>query len=170
MSNFNQRVADWNEARFDREYSNEQTVRLLREEWQEYLDAETDVDQLDALCDVIYVCEGAKWKLHYEGDFVGRAISNNVDSAVFLAADGIELLAEAVVPPAECLEYIVVVIYTEMLKMLKSHAACISALIVVCDSNDSKVVKKIATEAKAGKGDSFIAPEPRLRELLESVQ
>ena len=169
MSNFNQRVADWNEARFDREYSNEQTVRLLREEYKEYLDAETDVDKLDALCDVIYVCEGAKWKLHHEGDFLKRAINNPVDSAVYFVSDGIELLADGIVPPVECLEYIVVVAYTEMFRMLKSHAACIIALIVVCDSNDSKVVKKIATEAKAGKGDSFIAPEPRLKELLELV-
>jgi hypothetical protein len=58
-----------------------------------------------------------------------------------------------------------------MLYMGLTQLQCEYAMNIVCDSNDTKPAKKTASDVKANvdKGNRFVAPEPRLQKLLDSI-
>jgi hypothetical protein len=60
------------------------------------------------------------------------------------------------------------VLMTEILSLGDTRKAL--ALDIVCDSNDSKAVKKtpIGIKANIDKGETFVAPEARLQALLDT--
>ena len=154
------RVADWNEARYPREYNHELTLELLDEELQELNDAETPVDKLDALCDIVYVSYGALWKLGVNNLTLGRHKTlafyiNGLKTGVY--EQEITAIANAAI---------------EMMGANFSlrDSRILKALSIVCDSNDSKIIEKTSdTSIKVckNKGPGFIAPEPRLKRLLK---
>ena len=59
-----------------------------------------------------------------------------------------------------------------MWKLGLSHDDIERAILVVCDSNDTKTVKRTLSHIKANinKGEGFIPPEPRLREILDEAR
>lgn len=155
------RVAQWNSLRYPRIYNHSLTLDLLREEHQEFLDATKPVDKLDALCDIVYVACGALWKLKQDRlCLTSLAKPNNW-------INGIETDSDIIL-----IKGLILSTVGQMFDMGLNDEQCKSALMIVCDSNDSKSVRMTAPGIKANinKGDSFIAPEPRLQELLEMVQ
>jgi len=68
INNIYDRVVKWNAQRYDRVYDHDLSIKLLKEELGEYLDAETEVDQLDAMCDTIYVALGVVWKMNVDNE------------------------------------------------------------------------------------------------------
>ena len=154
------RVADWNEARYPREYDHTLTRALLDEELQELNDAKTPVDKLDALCDITYVAYGALWKLGVSNLTIGR--HKTLAFQIYgLKETGYEQQLHAVANAA------IEMMGANFLGF--SEAKILKALCIVCDSNDSKTAKMTDPTVKANidKGAKFIAPEPRLKRLLK---
>lgn len=179
------RVAAWNAARYEQEYSNTLAVSLLREEYDEWLHSVTAVDKLDALCDITYVALGIVWKANVHPSMFGVAFSNSL-TTVNMLVDSFELNPayfigslidvleyEADYPVAQSTTNIIALSLAQALSMGLSEEQFIEALLVVCDSNDSKSVKKVASDIKANTGDKgvgFIPPEPRLLEILAKAE
>lgn len=183
MHNVFKRVSKWNAKRYDQEYNHKLTVSLLREEYREWCEAKTPVECLDAICDVIYVALGGLWKAKEELDYdvvehvffkLGELLDVEVahpmyllgaylDDAEFTAQDG----------DSVWLYYCMAVASLQATEMGLTTEDLITALLVVCDSNDSKSVKKTASDVKANDGDKgvyFTPPEPRLQALLNSLE
>lgn len=172
------RVAGWNAARYDQEFNLELTVDLLTEELQEYFDAEEPVDELDAFCDLTYLAMGGLWKMGVELDAAKavhsmKAIEATMHNGVILHPMTVlgAVLTEAEAAPEDMLYKTLGCALYMMLTMGFNQTQCEAAMHIVCDSNDTKPAKKTASDVKANidKGSSFIAPEPRLQKLIDSI-
>jgi hypothetical protein len=177
-----ERVKNWNAARYEQEHNTLLTCTLLAEELNEYWTAKTEVDQLDALCDLVYVALGAIWKADVEVDELQHAqevavnvVSRHLDLEVFppayYIASYILGLRNDYLNVAESMNFVITSCLTQMSYMGLSQEQQERALLVVCDSNDSKSVKKTASNVKANDGDKgpyFKDPEPRLQEILDA--
>ena len=60
---FIDRIIQWNANRYPQEYDHRLTCELITEEALELTEAHSEVDQLDALVDGIYISIGAMWKM-----------------------------------------------------------------------------------------------------------
>ena len=173
------RVAFWNSQRYNREFNHELSFNLLKEEFEEWCHADTEVDELDALCDVVFVSFGIVWKLGLttaELEGKGEAAANYVNSMLD-NFDYIDAMVKELKCFAACItkqEYvevvyrIVLVSMTQALGMGLTEVQVKQALHIVCDSNESKSIRMNASNVKANtnKGTLFIAPERRLAKLL----
>ena len=74
MRDFIGRIIHWNHQRYNQDFDHSLTFKLLDEELAEFNDAETDVDKLDALVDIVYVAIGAMWKLGLTKWHINEAI------------------------------------------------------------------------------------------------
>lgn len=182
MQNVFKRVSEWNAKRYDQEYNHELTIALLREEYREWCVAETDVDKLDAICDVIYVAMGALWKskeslsvevMQYTFLNLDKLLDIEVEHPMYLLGsylDDAEFSDQQ--GNALWLYYVIAVANFQAAETGLSMEELIKALNVVCDSNDSKSIKKTASDVKANDGDKgvyFTPPEPRLQEILNNL-
>lgn len=180
-----ERVANWNSKRYDRKYDHNLNVNLLKEELQEYFDANTLVDQLDALCDMVYVSMGILWKIDVDNETLDfNAEESHAQVAKLLTTNTLEpiYLAAAVLaqydndddyPTALAAQMMITLCMTQMSAMGLEPVESLEALFVVCDSNDSKSIKKTATHLKANDGDKgvyFVAPEPKLLQIIAKAE
>lgn len=180
MQNVFTRVCNWNAARYDQDYNHALTLSLLREEYDEWLAAETPVDKLDAVCDLTYLAMGAIWKtgnglsfdmMQHAYNVMEKVLDVEVSDPVFLIAmylDDAKINAQA-----DCtwLYHILAVAAAQALSSGLSMDEYTAAMNVVCDSNDSKTIKKTASDVKANvdKGVYFIAPEARLQLIIDGA-
>lgn len=74
MKNIIKKITTWNSKRYNQEYSKKLTESLLTEEIQEFLNSKNETDQLDALCDIIYVAIGAMWKIGLNKEQIEKAL------------------------------------------------------------------------------------------------
>lgn len=170
----------WNERRYDRVYNNNLTTNLLYEEFNEWIESTTDVDLLDALMDIQFVALGGIWKLNMTAEQMEEA----QDNALHLA---LQVLNISGVQPGFVIQALIVDMMTAQANDLATNLFTIQFLCeaqakvmglspeqvdkafeIVCDSNDSKTIAKTDPNVKANidKGDYFVAPEPRLQEVL----
>lgn len=172
------RVAGWNAARYDQEYSHQLTQDLLTEEANEYFDANTPVDELDALCDLMYLAMGGLWKLGVELDAAKairalQAVEAVMQHGVILHPMTVAgaVIGEMEADPEGAMYKVLGIALLMMLSMGMNQSQCEAAMHIVCDSNDTKPAKKTASDVKANidKGSTFVAPEPRLQKLLDSL-
>ena len=178
------RVAHWNSLRYEQVYDKELAIALLREEYKEWLEADKPVDKLDALCDIVYVTLGIIWKADLNPLAIGEAgeraaiiIETLLDANEMWPAYFIGTYLDVMQYDKEySLEMSVSLIMsaamTEMTGLGLTPDECIEALLIVCDSNDSKSIKKTASNVKANgndKGEYFVPPESRLTALLEKA-
>ena len=175
------RVCNWNAKRYAQEYNKELTLSLLQEEFLEWAQAETEVDKLDALCDMTYVAMGGLWKLNApeeESEANGKhsltlidnlVALNELNPAYFIATFLTVYMVDTHYPPIQMMHHIIACSLAQMLSMGLDYNQCIEALLIVCDSNDTKSIHKTASNVKANvvKGEFYRRPEPRLTELLE---
>lgn len=177
------RVAAWNNARYDRVYNQDLAVKLLREEYNEWKTDKEPVKKLDGLCDVVYVALGVVWKANIDNTMIGIAQQRSLgitDSIVaafelnpgYFISSIIDVLEnEFDYPLEQAMMNIVSLATAQALSMGLSYEQFLQALLVVCDSNDSKSVKKVAADVKANDGDKgagFTPPEARLQAILDS--
>lgn len=184
MNKVYNRVVKWNNARYPRVLDLKLTADLLREEYLEWRDAKTEVNQLDGLCDIIYVALGAIWKANVDDGYLysseiaaGNALQKYlhhevIDPAYFIIShiDAIEYDMDT--PLITSLQLIITAAITQMSGLGLNYSECLDALHIVCDSNASKSIKKTDPKVKANDGDKgpfFIPPEPKLSALLESA-
>lgn len=184
------RVAAWNALRYDQVFNLTLLTNLLDEEFNEMLTDETPVLKLDGYCDTIYVALGGLWKL---GEFdinlanafgeAGVTIDEaaatgafntveDINTAIALNLAALKSDKFSVVPQTLANVLAAICLLCHMAAERKFGVNVYAALEIVCDSNDTKAVKKTAANVKANidKGATFVAPEPRLQALLDEVQ
>lgn len=181
LSDIYKHVVLFNAQRYERVYNHDLAIALLREEYNEYLDAETEVDQLDALCDIIYVAMGVIWKLNISDDDNNQSITaTREDLTKLLDANSMMpqyLLSAALESTAHDSDFpvlygmhlIIGCCLCAMQTLNLTFDTAIEALLVVCASNASKTVQKTRTDEKANldKGPYFVRPEPELQSILD---
>jgi len=186
MSNLNtiyNRVSTWNSKRYDRVHDLSLTARLLREELNEFYQSVEDVHKLDALCDVVYVALGGIWKsdicetqMNYDLSLAHTMVmdlmrANVLNPVHFIGAFINAMEHDIDLPATLALQCIVNLAFVEMQQMGLNLEQCYKALEVVCDSNDTKSIpsEKVDPSVKANtnKGALFVAPEPRLQQILD---
>lgn len=183
MEQVYKRVAVWNSRRYDREYNAELSFVLIKEELQEYIDAKNEVDRLDALCDIVYVSLGMHWKANLSMETLQETELDALTTATELVQSCDNPITDllAVLELGHFYNSGILIAYTVNLLLstsallardtLKlSQQQFIEAMLVVCDSNDTKTVKKTASDVKANKekGGYFIPPEHRLQLILDN--
>lgn len=179
------RVADWNSKRYERQYNHEMSCHLFFEEYWEFFDAGGEqVEELDALCDMIYVGFGILWKLNLTNEQLDQAMADGREGMV-------RIMETNLFPPVIAMSSMFMsfqhdddtaltsgiaaciwLALAQMLAMGLTQEQCEEALLIVCDSNDTKTVVKSKPneDAKDGaKGALFVDPKPKLRKLLEKV-
>ena len=185
FGNIFERVAKWNSLRYDRIYNHDLAMALLEEELQEYFDADTLVDQLDAMCDTVYVALGILWKIDVDNSTLEyNADDSYKQTAALLSTNTFDPVYFAYAVLQRCkydndytvtlaAQMLVTLCMTQMSAMGLNTEEAFEAMIVVCDSNDSKSVKKVNASIKANAGDKgafFMPPEPKLRLILAKVE
>jgi hypothetical protein len=142
------------------------------------------VERLDALCDTIYVAMGVIWKLGVNDrersahwmkavEFASGLMNGKVKMPPVAYATGVmsthkkEVMYNVTID----MQMIIVLCLAQMQTLGLNEAELIEALLIVCDSNDSKSVKKTDPSVKANidKGETFIAPEFRLQTIIDKV-
>ena len=167
----------WNALRYDREFDHTLAGDLLFEEVQEYNDATTQVDQLDALVDIYFVSIGVLWKMGLNVEDVLQSGLQNTDADESRSFKDLEhwldrfLDTDTTVLQHTAVTQLIYTCFHMMRCMGLSEDEVEQAILIVCDSNDSKSVTKTASNIKANKdkGPSFVKPESRLQLLLDGV-
>ena len=176
------RVSAWNALRYDRQLHVPLAISMLTEEYEEWLSADTDVDRLDALCDIVFVALGVIWKCNVDLQTLMRehfiaveTLDVFIDSSsiqpVFFIRAQIDIMATDLdYPLIRSVAFIVLSAIAQMMHMGLTTDQVNEALLIVCDANDTKTVTKLGAADKGfgdGKGAYFAPPEPRLKKLLE---
>lgn len=184
MQEVYERVRKWNAARYPRVYVQALSMALLREEYQEWLDAKDDVDRLDALCDITFVAMGCIWKLDVT-DAQNCEAAENAFTIMDNMIDGFELNTAFLIPcyldvavhvkdypQLQTMHNIVVACMGQMLSMGLSEDQIEQALIAVCKSNESKTIVKTEPGVKANidKGPFYMSPTMDLECILAGVK
>lgn len=191
-------VCAWNAARYEQEFNLELANKLLTEEYRdEWLPAfrklhtqertlANEVECLDALVDITYVAMGVIWKAGCDWDTVsltqhrvldaqanamcvwpqlspGFFIGGLIDSFNFDLELGI----------CDTMAMIINACTAEAMYTLGlTEEQFIEAMKVVCNSNNSKSVKRVASDVKANAGDKgpfYVSPKLGLTKILEQV-
>jgi hypothetical protein len=176
------RVSNWNSKRYERVFNLELTTALLTEELKEWFEASSDVDKLDALCDITYVALGAIWKSDVEFETLGAATDNayrvvnemldinELNPAYLISTHLAVLQYDHEYPVVDSMAMIIVAATAQMMGMGLTLEQTFEALNIVCDSNDTKVIEQLKPGEKGfrdTKGLVYVAPEPRLQALLD---
>lgn len=184
-----QRVVDWNACRYEQELNLPLQFSLQREEFLETQNAASEVERLDGHIDQIFVALGGIWKLGFGRDDACTALDaaqtywnimcldDSYDMAMERIASHVSILEYALTRPittpalAMVFASFAALNYIALDKCGYESAETMSAANIVCDSNDSKAVKKTASDVKANvdKGALFIAPEPRLQVIVDAM-
>lgn len=180
-----QRVSLWNSLRYDRIFSSRLALSLLHEEYKEWLVAKTDADKLDALCDIVYVAMGVVWKLDVEDEDFDAAMANatkvvhnmvnmNELHPAFLISTHLAVFEyDNNYPAVDSMAMIIMAACTQITALGLTTEQVIEVMNIVCDSNDSKEVRRVEPNVKANgisKGKDFVAPEPRLQLVLDKAR
>lgn len=153
------RIIAWNAARYDQVYNQELTQALLDEEAAEVDIAESEENLLKELMDVAYVGIGAMWKYGLEEHQILAALDPSIPTqfgeVITALADITNCMLDNAVRDLEL-----------------SQEQVVRALLAVCDSNDTKTIKKTAPDVKANvvKGEFYRPAEPACKKILEERQ
>lgn len=184
-----QRVADWNSKRYEQELNLQLQFNLHYEEFTETLEAANEVERLDGHIDQVFVALGGIWKLGFDRDDACTALeAAQAYWEIMCLDDSYEVVMNRLASHVDILKYtleqpattpalamifasVSALNYIALGKYGYETAETLSAANIVCDSNDTKAVKKTATDVKANvdKGALFIAPEPRLQVIVEAM-
>lgn len=176
------RAATWNQKRYNQEYNQALALQLLMEEFTEWAETDNEVEQLDGLCDIAFVAAGIAWKAGLSKETINSYLHSSIAHVElisrFTAMPGQFILAElsdiansSNKPLTESITRIFMLCLAQGLAMGLTDEQFFDACAVVCDSNDSKSIKKTAAHLKANdkdKGAYFVPPEPRLSTILEA--
>lgn len=161
----------WNKLRYKQIYNHELSSELLFEEFEEWKAAETEVDKLDALVDMYFVSIGVLWKMNYPTEQYLQDYSHVTYNKTIIDVLVSFMSYLTMSTRASAITHLIYNLLFEMQNMGLTKKQVRQAILIVCDSNDSKIVEKTPSYVKANivKGASFISPEPRLQLLLQEV-
>ncbi len=171
------RIEAWNAARYDRVYNEQLASALLIEEINELYTAidlpiDTYEDQLnrfveiiDALGDIFFVAVGVLWKLNAVWSFHDVLYLRN-DLTVYdeaLATKDVNLISTDPVAGAK----LILAKVLRVASMTLANEDFANTVMAICDSNDSKAVKKTDATIKANidKGAEYFSPTEVLMEI-----
>jgi len=185
-----QRVADWNARRYEQKLSLQLQHSLQLEEFLETRDAANEVERLDGHIDQIFVALGGIWKLELDVDDACNALeAADAYWTKMCGHDSYEMVLNRLDSHMDILQYMLTTpATTPTIAMTFASIAALNyialdkhgytptemyeAANIVCDSNDTKAVKKTASDEKGfedGRGALFIAPEPRLQVIVDAM-
>ena len=176
MQKLLERVAVWNSKRYDQKYSHSLQAALIKEEVEELLEAETEVEFVDAIGDIAFVAAGAFWKLNMTYNEVEKALNAAAQRVLATLDIGLvdprDILACTAgnansMNPADFAATCFVTAHTISTAMNLNFRAVLGA---ICDSNDTKSIKKTDHTKKANAGDKgtyYVAPTVALQKLLD---
>lgn len=183
------RVAAWNAARYERVFNLKLLLDLLNEEYKETCDAQAEVDILDGRCDQAYVALGGIWKLDLPEEVMALAFAeagvtidqllkadmlqgSDFDTAIALNINAIGNPNLGLTPYQQAACLAMICLLNHCAAEFEFNVGFYDALTIVCDSNDSKEIKKVSADVKANivKGAGFVKPEPRLQALLDGAK
>lgn len=176
-----QRVIAWNAARFDRVFNYEMACKLLLEETEELYAAQSVVEKMDAVGDIVFVAIGVLWKLqipeeyiqyimykedltklnnvelHYYMNFISASVVDNLDHSQKGAWSGYSLATFSTFVTA-----------LGALRGLGMQDYFYDIVEAICNSNDTKEIKKTDPDKKANinKGEGFVPPSMALSKIL----
>lgn len=191
-------VCAWNAARYEQEFNLELANKLLTEEYRdEWLPAfhklhagertlAHEVECLDALADIAYVAMGVAWKAGCDWDAISLAqhrvldaqadamcawpqlapgffIGGLIDSFNFDMEQGVYDTMAMIINACTA---------EAMYTLGLTEEQFTEAMKVVCNSNNSKSVKRVASDVKANAGDKgpfYVSPKLGLTKILEQV-
>lgn len=191
-------VCAWNAARYEQEFNLELANKLLTEEYRdEWLPAfrklhagertlANEVECLDALADIAYVAMGVAWKAGCDWDAISLAqyrvldaqanamcawpqlspgffIGGLIDSFNFDMEQGVYDTMAMIINACTA---------EAMYTLGLTEEQFTEAMKVVCNSNNSKSVKRVASDVKANAGDKgpfYVSPKLGLTKILEQV-
>ena len=175
-------VSTWNAARYPRVYDQDLQLSLLIEEQLEYFNADTSVDQLDALADICYVAMGGLWKLHLSpGLFAAAAEEASSQIGIFLEYGKMEPIYyisslidqvtwDASIEMPVAMHCLALAALCQMNGLGLTNDECMLTMQAVCKSNDSKTISKLDSQTKAlGKGTYYQPPTLDLVRIIETV-
>lgn len=170
------RVAYWNSARYDQEYNKKLQLELLTEEAKETAVALKEADMVefvDGLCDVVFVALGGIWKLCEYLD--ARELSDTYQAVE--TDDPLTVMQHRLAAEADFIGSMQLQLNYDMIALAfmcgeKYHipnSVLLEALFAVCDSNDTKAVKKTdsAVKANVDKGSTFVPPTATITAILQ---
>jgi hypothetical protein len=181
-----ERVIKWNAARYDQVYDYNLARDLLTEEINELFDAQTNVDIMDACGDIVFVAIGVFWKLGIDTSNIHNILyyenlstindTTRMDWCNNIKAAGFDIINRDIPHAYSGYTYAVDAIFMIVLPMLKSkgmQSVFYDILKIICDSNDTKVVKgKTDPTVKANivKGLEYKPPTQDLLVLYSKVK
>lgn len=186
------RVAAWNAARYEQVHVQELQAKLLREEFSETFNAPNAVERLDGHIDVIFVALGAMWKLGCTEQDAAEMMSA-AEEFWLIVCDGDDyqgvferlnawltvvektLLGSTITANALAMAYATIanLSYLCLDKLGYTTDEALEAAEAVCDSNDSKSIKRTDAAVKANandKGPYYVPPTARLVKLVEALE
>ena len=166
------RACNWNAARYPREVNPDLQSSLLVEETKELIIAyavEDRVETLDGCGDMAFVAIGGLWKHGFDpieiemlAHQILRAVANGSWHVPAPSEQTLARFADAEYRMESNLEILA-------MAYCYSFAPLETVLSIICDSNDTKVVKRTdaAVKANIDKGALYLAPTAALKELVK---
>ena len=166
-------ICNWNSARYEQEFNHDLTCNLLEEELGELgeaYEANDPVAALDGLGDIFYVAIGGLWKHGYDAKAITNIMDYIYQNTVALPNVAVCVYwyrTEAEVSP---LASVALAAHDRMAKLLNSQDKALDVVRAICVSNDTKAVKKTASNVKANidKGTSYVSPTEAITKIWES--
>lgn len=177
------RAAHWNSLRYAQEYNAELQYNLLSEELRETVDAPNSVEHFDGLADICFVALGGLWKNKTFFDIRkfteifnhwANVLADTEQPALSYFKDYLIAVADFEEPDADHMNYTCIALchlcafeYAPV-PAARSLQALLECLLAVCDSNDTKAVKKTDSSVKANidKGAEFVPPTAAIKRIL----
>ena len=176
-----ERPAKWNALRYKQVYNHELFSDMLFEEYTEFKDAKTTADKLDGLADLFFISVGALWKLKANSyDYICDSIDEYAlleELGDFHTGKELTLIVTKIIENTEAntlkrlITYLIEIIFKEFIYLNCREDQAELAILIVCDSNDTKKVGVIHESYKGDlKGNNYISPDKRLSLLAEVIE
>jgi len=162
------RVSVWNNARYEQTYNRDLAMQLLREEYAEWLAKDGLVNEVKELSDIIFVAMGVIWKLDvsdednqtwadHSGQYVANLLQLSNLAPAYYVGSLLDMMEDAHLSPLNVCHVIIYLCLAQLSYIGLSDECTTDCINAVCNSNDSKAVKKTASGIKANldKGESY---------------
>lgn len=178
QKNIIESICSWNAARYEQIPSSELTFDLLSEELLETGQAITNedlVETVDGLADMFYVAIGAIWKVGLSPSQIVKLL-DSIDDELVRQEKELPLIAKSLLafemePDIDLLAFIALRALEWLESIVFGPENALAIIRAVCDSNDTKEVKKTAHDVKANvdKGTDYIPPTDAIKVILDAV-
>jgi hypothetical protein len=180
---FTDRIIKWNAVRREPVFDLKLCMNMMLEEVEELIFADSPIEALDAVGDIVFVGVGELWKLgftdialsgiFYEDDIRGMTIADLYNHTTIIKdysiynIEGIEednrFLGVDIVCNAVFMQAI------PSLMSMGMQSAFYDIVHAICDSNDTKDIVRVGSAVKSSKGPNFKPPTDKLIRLREST-